>query len=179
MGHRIWHDETMVVRFRCGWEVSLGNVCGMPATYWDHMSDEFPLCRDHAFFVLKKRERYSNMAAVSIKGAADYKQTEVKTMAEFEERTGGTFWKAQNEGDSIEGTLLKVREGQYGPVYDIDTKEGMQTIPSSAVLANRLSASDEGKYIKVVFDGLQQSKIKGRNGEPRNPTKLYKVFFRK
>lgn len=48
----------MAIRFHCSWEVSLGVVCGMPATHWDHMSDELPLCRDHAFFVLKKREKY-------------------------------------------------------------------------------------------------------------------------
>jgi hypothetical protein len=96
-------------------------------------------------------------------------------MAEvFEERTGGAFWKPANEGDSIEGTLVKVRKGQYGDIYDIETKDGTSTVPSSAVLANRIILSDEGKYVRIVYDGLQQSKIKGRN-----PTKLFKVFFRK
>jgi hypothetical protein len=113
------------------------------------------------------------MAAVPDTGQPTSK--EVKKMAEqFEERTGGVFWKPQNEGDQIEGTLLKVRAGQYDDVYDIDTKDGMQTVPSSAVLKNRISAADEGKYIVIKFDGLQQSKIKGRN-----PTRLFKVFFRK
>ena len=93
---------------------------------------------------------------------------------EWQERTGGVFWKPQNEGDYVEGTLIKVRAGQYGDVYDLETKEGVQTVPSSAVLANRLGVADEGKYIRIQFDGLQQSKIKGRN-----PTKLFKVFFRK
>jgi len=95
---------------------------------------------------------------------------------EWEERTGGApFWRPNQEGDSIEGTLIKVRKGTYGDVYDIETKDGeMITVPSSAVLANRISEADEGKYIRIVFDGLQQSKIKGRN-----PTKLFKVFFRK
>jgi len=98
----------------------------------------------------------------------------VKMAEQWEERTGGVFWKPQNDGDSIEGTLIKVRSGQYGDVYDLETHSGVQTVPSSAVLANRLSASDEGKFIRITFDGLQQSKIKGRN-----PTKLFKVFFRK
>jgi hypothetical protein len=92
----------------------------------------------------------------------------------FEERTGGYFWKPTNEGDSVEGNLVKVRKGQYGDVYDIETKDGTTTVPSSAVLANRISMADEGKYVRIVFDGLQQSKIKGRN-----PTKLFKVFFKK
>ena len=117
---------------------------------------------------------YTEMAGDSLQGAPDL-ETEVNAMADqFEERTGGVFWKAQEEGDSIEGTLLKVRQGQYGDVYDIETREGTQTVPSSAVLANRISATDEGKVIRIVFDGLMQSKIKGRN-----PTKLYKVFFKK
>ena len=115
-----------------------------------------------------------DMAVDSQQGATDHKP-EVPTMADqFKERTGGTFWKPQNEGDSIEGTLVKVRKGQYGDVYDIETKDGLQTVPSSAVLANRVSSSDEGKYVRLVYDGQQQSKIKGRN-----PTKLFKVFFRK
>ena len=113
------------------------------------------------------------MALVPVKRASDLNK-KVKKMVEFEERTGGKFWKAQNEGDSIEGTLLKVRDGQYGPVYDVETKDGVETVPTSAVLANRIAASDEGKVVRIVFDGLQQSKIKGRN-----PTKLYKVFFKK
>lgn len=101
---------------------------------------------------------------------------EVKRMAEqWEERAGGAFWKPEKEGDAVEGVLTKIRTGQYGDIYDIEQKDGtVVTIPTSAVLANRLSTSDEGKTIRIVFDGLQQSKIKGRN-----PTRLFKVFFKK
>ena len=94
---------------------------------------------------------------------------------EWLERTGGAFWKPEAEGESVEGTLLKVREGQYGPLYDVETADGtVVTIPTSAVLQNRISQGDESKEVKIVFDGMQQSKIKGRN-----PTKLFRVFFKK
>ena len=94
---------------------------------------------------------------------------------EYEERKSGTFWKPEEEGDAVEGVLVKVREAQYGDVYDIELEDGtISTVPTSAVLKNRISSADEGKHIRIVYDGQQQSKIKGRN-----PTRLFKVFFKK
>lgn len=118
--------------------------------------------------------KVEKQAGDCVKAAPDQKKEGIRMAEEFEERTGGKFWKPENEGDSIEGTLVKVRQGQYGDVYDMETAAGTQTVPSSAVLANRVTAGDEGKYVRIVFDGLLQSKIKGRN-----PTRLFKVFFRK
>jgi hypothetical protein len=95
-------------------------------------------------------------------------------MGDWEERSGD-FWQHDTEGDSIEGKLVAVREGQYGPIYDVEDADGkITTVGSSTVLKNRITPNDVGKEIRVVFDGLQASKIKGRNA-----TKLYKVFFRK
>ena len=96
-------------------------------------------------------------------------------MGEFEERTGGNFWKPENEGDSVEGRLVEIRDGKYGAVYDVEKSDGtLITVSTSAVLANRIRKNDVGKEVRIVFDGQQASKLKGKN-----PTNLFKVFFRK
>lgn len=97
------------------------------------------------------------------------------TQEQWEERTSGEFWKPENVGDSIEGKLVAVRKGNYeGNVYDIEMADGkVKTAPASVFLSNRIKTTDVGKEIRIVFDGLVQSKVKGRQ-----PARSFKVFFR-
>jgi len=86
----------------------------------------------------------------------------------------GNVWKEENEGDSIEGTLKNIREGNYeNKVYDIETEEGLRTVFGSVVLDDRMAQVELGQKIKIVFTGTSPSKVPGRN-----PTKLYDVFVK-
>lgn len=95
--------------------------------------------------------------------------------AGWEERTSGDFWKPEHEGDSLEGRLVAVRQGNYkGNVYDIEMADGkVKTAPASVFLQNRIKPTDVGKEIRLVFNGLVASKVRGQN-----PARDIKVFFR-
>lgn len=93
---------------------------------------------------------------------------------EYEEVTGGTFWKPEDEGDSIEGKLKGSRETETGTIYEIENKDGTISLPSWAYLVNRLASIPVGRIVKIVFEGEEPPKIKGHH-----PTKVVKVFVKK
>jgi len=87
------------------------------------------------------------------------------------EKVESNNWKPENEGDEIEGKLVAVREGTYGPVYDLETKEGIVGVFSTKFLENLMTKVKEGTKVKIVFKGLEAPKLKGHN-----PMKLFEVF---
>lgn len=63
------------------------------------------------------------------------------------------------EEESVEGTLVDIKKGEYGkqPVLQLDDGSKV-TLPSKTVLENKISEDLVGKYIKVTYLGEEQSK---------------------
>lgn len=97
---------------------------------------------------------------------------ETKKMAKWNEVSQGKIVKLDEDNPSVEGTFTQIREGQYGPLYDIQQANGETiTLPSDTVLQTKLTKNLIGKEIKVEFVGLEKStKRKGKD------YKNYKVF---
>jgi len=74
-------------------------------------------------------------------------------------------------GESIEGKLLAVRQGEFAKVYDIETKDGKKTLFGSAVLDSRMAEVKVGDRVKIERLEDELPKVKGHN-----PTKMYRVF---
>lgn len=95
-----------------------------------------------------------------------------KANEEWVEKTGGNFWQPKEEGDEIQGKLIEIRDGTFGKVYDIEQEDKtILTVPTSTYLQNRITPKDVGKTMRLVFEGLQQSKIKGRQA-----ARIFRVF---
>jgi hypothetical protein len=85
------------------------------------------------------------------------------------------LWKPENAGEYVEGKLVSLRAGKYGQQYEIEQADGaVVTVPTSAFLENRIAQADVGKMIKIVFDGMQASKTKGKND-----MRTFKIFVKK
>ncbi len=145
----------------------------------DHRTKPFQVCRRHLPEALKLQGKQglskTEINIESMKRASEGGNQMAEE--EWEETKRGTFWnlKVAKPGDEISGTLVNVRDGTYGKVYDIEQKDKtVITAPSSKVLENRISDKDIGKEIRIVYDSEIPPKLRGHN-----PTRLFKVFFRK
>lgn len=92
---------------------------------------------------------------------------------EWEEMSGSSdLWQPKEKGDSIEGVVKEIREGQYGRQIIIVTKNNEEfSTPSHKVLQSRLSNIKVNEVVKVIFEGEELPTIKGRKG-----TMIYKVL---
>ena len=89
----------------------------------------------------------------------------------FKENEPG-FWKPENEGDSIEGVLLKIEDNvgaNKSMLYTIE-KDGKPTsVWGSTVLDQRMVGIKVGELIRITYKGLGE-KVGGKN-----PAKIFKV----
>lgn len=92
----------------------------------------------------------------------------------FEKIERGNIWTPEKEGQDIVGKLLTVRDGNYGKVYDIETKDGVQTVFGTKFLENLMEQVKEGDKVKIVFTGKEAPKVKGYS-----PMKTFEVFVDK
>jgi hypothetical protein len=53
-------------------------------------------------------------------------------------------------GQTVEGTLKEVREGSFGNIYDLQTKDGVQSIFGKALLDSKLSNIPVGKKVRIT-----------------------------
>jgi len=67
-------------------------------------------------------------------------------------------WSKEEAGATFEGAFVGQRAGRYGPLYDLDTKNGRITLPATSVLGKKLERVKAGDVIVVVYDGLQTPK---------------------
>lgn len=89
--------------------------------------------------------------------------------------TPQNFWKPENEGEELVGSITNVIDGQYGVQLTILTKEGQEfTTPSHKVLQNRLKGLKVGQKIKIERKETLAPKVRGQN-----PTVMYDVFVDK
>ena len=89
----------------------------------------------------------------------------------FEEINPGQ-WKPENEGDFIEGILLK-SEKEVGEnksmLYHLESEDGLKAVWGSVVLDQRMAFINIGSKIRITFKGLGE-KVGGKNAP-----KLFKV----
>lgn len=80
--------------------------------------------------------------------------------------TQGEIHRFENNGDSLEGELLQVRDGNYyrpngekSKVYDIKTANGStKTVFGSMVLERQMGSVKPGTMIKIVYKGTVTTK---------------------
>lgn len=93
----------------------------------------------------------------------------------YEEVNQGTIVKLDEDNPSIEGIFIEITEGQYGPLFAIQQRDGSKVVlPSDTVLQTKLTKNLLMKDIKVEFNGMKDStRRKGKQ------YKDYKVFVNK
>jgi len=93
--------------------------------------------------------------------------------------TSGEIFRFENEDDSLEGTLMQIRDGNYfrpdgskSRVYDIKDNTGkVRTVFGSMILERQMGSVKIGQELKIVFKGLVSTKS-GRKA------KAFDVFIR-
>jgi hypothetical protein len=93
--------------------------------------------------------------------------------------TSGEIFRFENENDSLEGTLMQIRDGNYfrpdgskSRVYDIKDNAGkVRTVFGSMILERQMGSVKIGQELKIVFKGLVSTKS-GRKA------KAFDVFIR-
>jgi hypothetical protein len=92
-------------------------------------------------------------------------------MAEWKS-TSGAVHQFNETGDSIEGELVAIRDGQYmrtngnhSKIYDIRNSDGkIETVFGSMVLERQMESVKLGTDVKIVYKGLITTKT-GRSAK--------------
>jgi len=81
-------------------------------------------------------------------------------------------WKYENEGDFIEGILVR-SEPDVGinesMLYSIETPEGVMNVWGAAILDQKMALVKVGNKIKITYKGKAEAK------PGKNPAKIFKV----
>ena len=83
-----------------------------------------------------------------------------------------TDWKYENDGDFIEGVLVRMQENigmNKSMLYSIETPKGVKSVWGSAILDSRMALVKIGSKIKITYKGLAEAK------GGKNPAKIFKV----
>ena len=77
----------------------------------------------------------------------------------------GQIIKLDDDNPVVEGTLIAIRDGQFGPLFDIKKEDGETvTLPSDTVLVTKLTKDLVGKQIGVEYTGdVPSTKRKGKS----------------
>jgi hypothetical protein len=78
-----------------------------------------------------------------------------------------------DEQPEVVGKLTAIKQGQFGHQYEIETKDGIIIVGTLGVLASKINETDTGKFVKIVFTGLKQSKK-----DKRRSYKDFEVFVK-
>ena len=90
----------------------------------------------------------------------------------WKEQTGGNYWEPV-EGETVEGKIEAIQEGEYGRQYIISNGKGATiTTPAHKVLQSRMSKAQVGDRVKIEVLGQELPKVKGHK-----PTQLYRVYI--
>jgi hypothetical protein len=90
------------------------------------------------------------------------------------------FFRFQQFGDLLKGRYLGTREdasGKFGPqvVADIETADGIFSIPLNASLRPKLAKVKTGMDIRVTYAEDKPNDGVDRQGRPLSPTKMFRV----
>ena len=88
-------------------------------------------------------------------------------MSEYERVGGGSFWKPETEGDSIEGLYKgkEMSEGKFGlqEIATLETRAGdLKKVSIKAGLKSSFELLSPGRVIKIVYTGKQKNPKSGR-----------------
>lgn len=90
------------------------------------------------------------------------------------EEINPTIWSYKEEGDFIEGILVRKQEGigsNNSMLYSIETpEEGVKNVWGATILDERMALVNVGSKVKITFKGLTEEKKKGKN-----QAKIFKV----
>jgi hypothetical protein len=78
------------------------------------------------------------------------------------QRGGGTFFKWDTPGQSLEGLWQGQREGKFGQLGTISTASGNVTFPLHTALEMLLDGMPDGTLVRIVFTGKQMNARSGR-----------------
>ena len=73
-------------------------------------------------------------------------------------RDGGTFYKFEVEGDTLEGIYRGIRDGPYGPLGVLVTDDGERSFKMYASLARQLAGVVEGTPTRLDYRGEKESR---------------------
>ncbi len=81
-------------------------------------------------------------------------------------------WVYKNDGDFIEGILVRVQEN-IGPnstmLYSIETSEEMTNVWGATILDQKMALIKVGEKVKITYKGLAEAK------SGKQPAKIFKV----
>lgn len=81
-------------------------------------------------------------------------------------------WKYENDGDFIEGVLVRTQEN-VGPndsmLYSIETSDGLKNVWGATILDQRMTLVNVGDKVKITYKGLAEPK------GGKNAAKIFKV----
>jgi hypothetical protein len=83
-----------------------------------------------------------------------------------------TTWKYENDGDFIEGFLVRTQSDigvNKSMLYSVETPEGVKNVWGSAILDEKMALVKVGDKVKITYKGLAEAQ-KGKN-----PAKIFKV----
>lgn len=88
------------------------------------------------------------------------------------EEINPTDWTYKEEGDFIEGFIVRVQEN-IGPnkskLYSIETPEGVKNVWGAILLDARMALTKVGDKVKITYKGLAEAT------QGKNPAKIFKV----
>ncbi len=79
-------------------------------------------------------------------------------MEEWQEVKSGELWTPEAKGDSVEGVLIAKTEGQYGDNYELETTNGIATLPTLTVLTTKMKRVEIGSKVRIEYKGKILSK---------------------
>ena len=82
---------------------------------------------------------------------------------EFEEIVSGQVWQYAEEGDNIEGEVVRKEAGAYGENLVLKVPSGEEfVIFTTTVLNNKFVKVSAGDYVKITYLGEKKSSKSGR-----------------
>lgn len=84
-----------------------------------------------------------------------------------------TTWTYSQDGDFIEGFLIRVQEDigiNKSMLYSIETPDGVKSVWGATILNERMALVKVGSKVKITYKGLATDVKKGKN-----PAKIFKV----
>lgn len=68
------------------------------------------------------------------------------------------IWKPKKIGETIEGIVSRVYEGNFGTTADVETKKGRITLPAHKNLIQAITEMEKGDEIKIEYVGKGETK---------------------
>jgi hypothetical protein len=68
------------------------------------------------------------------------------------------FWKPKKKGDKVEGIAEEIRTGKFGPILQLQTKEGRECVGGGTLLSRIIPSINPGDQVRITYLGKEKSK---------------------